>query len=528
MPDIFLSKTQLLAVGFLERCVRDLEPLAVLTGDAGTGKTVALNTMLARSESTSTRIIRVNNFVAGPLSLHRVLASALGVADAGYLTAEALEPALRRALAEAGRSRPPVLAVDDAQSLLPETLRYLCLLAGLREAGRPLLRILLIGRPGFTIRQSMPRQFSLEALATDDARRLVLHRFALAGINVPDEAVHDIVRDGQGNLRKLDLLLGAATERARTAGRGRKASGRKASGRGQMAPGQMALGQMAPGQMAIGTPSSSSRNSRSARRSIAGRWPVVPALLVVGAAALAIAHHEGMFDGRDQTVVAAAMTPPAPVAADTPPPSAEAPASIPPVPVPAPVLASPSAPVPVASVPPPTADVPPAPVTAAVSPPATLAPPAAAPPSVMTPPVVASQPVAIPSATSLATTPATTPEATHFRVYNISACHQGICPRWSVTDLDQQQHFVAAFNPATLHLDRDMLRRLREGSLDLVVSGSVAQGRDGRTLSADALDEVVAHHGRIRSSSSPSEPVELAPPLRSPPPGFLPVLPPEH
>src|ERR1700712_4417982 len=89
MPEIFLSQTQLLAVDFLERCVHDMQPLAALTGAVGTGKTVALNTALARRESAGDRVIRVHNFVAGPLSLHRTLASSLGVVDAGELSAEA-------------------------------------------------------------------------------------------------------------------------------------------------------------------------------------------------------------------------------------------------------------------------------------------------------------------------------------------------------------------------------------------------------------------------------------------------------
>lgn len=541
-PDRFLSKTQLQAVEFLEGCLLDLEPLAALTGGAGSGKTVALNALLARQENAARRVIRVNNFVAGPLSLHRVLASSFGVMDAGDLSAEALEPVLRRALVEAGRSEPPVLAVDDAQSLLPETLRYLCLLAGLREAGRPLLRIVLAGRPGFALREAMPRQFTLEALTPHDARLLVLHGFEAAGVEAPDEAVQDIVRSGQGNLRKLDVLLAAGIEAARTEGRRRITTRR--------------------GQMRAEV-----QNARPARRSAGGRWLVVPALLVVGAAALAIAYHDGMFGGRDgKPVIAAATTPPAVIAATQPPllpavpatvnPPSTAPSKLASVPLPLPPPPTPAAnPAPTATTPAPASQAqlqvapvqaPPLQTQAAGSVPSPLMPLPVVPlASSQTPApdqTPASDQTPAPGQTPAAnqtTAPDQTPApdqaaasgqaTTRFRIYNISACHQGVCPRWSVTDLDQQQHFVAAFNPATLHLDRDVLQKLREGSIDLVVNGSIARGGpDGRTLTADTLQQVAPHHGRVHlPSSSGSEPVELAPSqLQSPPPGFLPVPPP--
>ena len=198
MPDVLLSRTQVQAVDFLERCAYELQPLAALVGAAGVGKTVALNAALARRGSTGDRVIRVRNFVAGPLSLHRVLASSLGVVEAAELSAEELEPVLRKALADAGQSEPPILAVDDAQSLLPETLRYLCLLGGLREAGRPLFRILLVGRPGFTLREPIPLQSTLESMGAQAASEIVEHGLATAGVTAVDEVIQDLVQHGRG------------------------------------------------------------------------------------------------------------------------------------------------------------------------------------------------------------------------------------------------------------------------------------------------------------------------------------------
>ncbi len=528
MPNILLAGTQLLAVDFLTRCMRDMEPLAALTGGAGTGKTTALNTALARQESAGDRVIRVNNFVAGPLSLHRVLAASIGVADAGGLSAEELEPVLRKALAGIGQAEPPILAVDDAQSLLPETLRYLSLLGNLREAGQPLFRILLVGRPGFTVRQSIPLHFTLEAMQPNAAREIVEHGLAAAGVMATADKVRDLVHGAQGNLRTLGSLVQAYIEEARRSGGGRRR-----------------MTAMPDAGLAAAT----RRKPRPARQRSFGAWLVVPALLVVGAAGAAIAYHDGAGVRHDDTPVAAVPGPrvaPTAVAPSEPPaappavtPSAalaSPPVSVsPPANVPSPPsgTVSPAAPTPAgpASLPPPTplasgdaggaavraptvptstqspAPVPPA---AAVVRPPSLASPQASPDQVAPPPGQASVQPSIP-----------VQQAAHFRVYNISSCHHGVCPRWSVTDLDQRSHFVAAFDLSALHLNRDITRRLREGIVDIIVDGSVTRaGPDGRTLVAETLQGVAPHHGLPRAS--PSEPVALVPPPpQSPPPGFL-------
>lgn len=544
MPDTFLANTQLQAVDFLERHIRELAPLVAVTGGAGMGKTVALNVALARRESSGDRVIRVNNFVAGPLSLHRLLAASLGIADAGELSAEELEPVLRKALAEIDQADPPVVAVDDAQSLLPETLRYLCLLAGLRDTGRPLFRILLVGRPGFTVRQPIPLQFTLEVLHPDGARALVEHGLAVAGVDAPVETVQQIVQQGQGNLRMLDSLLRTTIEQGRTRGRRRRPS---IGARVSMAP---------------------QRGSRPVRSRSLGAWLVVPALLVVGAAGAAIIYRDGTVEPQTGKAVStpaapATQTVPPSSAGTTPSPRTSPPAAVQAAPPPPLVVqAVPPSPTSVQAAPPPSRlPGPPAPVpdpvkvppmqasdtatappssrdgsspseasTPAPGPSASLKPStplSAAPSAPSSAPVVAAAPTPspanvapAPALQALASPPAQ--QATRFRVYNISACHHGVCPRWSVTDLDRRARFVAALDASALRLDRDTTQRLREGALDLIVSGSVTRGGpDGRILVAETLQTVSPHHVLPHPpSSEPAEPA--SPPVtQSPPPGFL-------
>ena len=536
VPDgSFLSQTQHRAVAFLERCVRDGEPLAALTGAPGSGKTVALNFVLAHCESGGDRIIRVNNFVAGPLSLHRVIASGLGIADAGDLSAEALEPALRKALAETGPAARPLLTVDDAQSLLPETLHYLCLLGGLRENGRPLLRILLVGRPGFSKRETVPLQFTLAAMAPDDARSVAEHAMAAAGVAASDSTIQEIVQVARGNWRSLDALCKGGIERILATAPRYPRTNEKLLER--------------PSPPRAGRP----RSGRPGSKRFGG-WMALPALILVVAAGAGIAYQVGILGGQprsDGSLAPARAVPQTRLAEALPkPPASPAmPAAVTPA-TPAPPVLAPSAPAtrartqpePAASAPPPTTDSaqpatpPPAALPRVLSPapyPSSVPAPAPATPAPATPapatpaPATPAPATPAPVASAIGSTPPPQPPAPalgRYRVYNISACHHGVCPRWSIFDITRGSSFVAAFDFSALGLDPETIRKLREGAIDLTVTGSLeSNGPAGRTLQADHLDKVTPHHRRHADTSSDAASVaDGAPPLtQSPPPRFL-------
>ena len=529
-----LSRTQIEAVGFLERCVRSGEPLAALTGSAGSGKTMVLNTALAHCGSAGDRIIRVNNFVAGPLSLHRVLASALGVGEAAELSAEALEPALRRALSEASKAAPPVLAVDDAQSLLPETLRYLSLLAGLRDNGRPLLRILLVGRPGFTVRHAMPVQFTLETMRGDDAREVAAKRLAAAGVTLADGAVQEIVQRAQGNWRKLDALLRTEIdnpERAQAEAAGRQKTGFQKAGfqkTGMRPPSSLPRERTAMAAVSDNEPGVRRPGSSAA-------WMIVlPGFLLAFAGGAVIAYQDGLLGSHH----APRHAPGTAIG------HAAAPARAPSRPMPAiqaPAMQAPAQPAPAQPAQPTTATPTPA-APKPATPPAPLAVPQQSSPVIAAP---GTQTPATPEATSKpapAPNRAVAPQAApmppraaapsgltgQFRVSNVSSCHHGVCPRWSVFDLDRNAGTVAAFDPSGLHLDPETLQRLREGSIDLTVSGTLTKGGpDGRRLHANHLDAITPHHPHRSAMAAPpttSEPVTSAPMAPAPIPS-APIMP---
>lgn len=514
-----LAPTQEAALAFIDACCRDMAPIAALSGAAGTGKSVVLASAAAMRERLGDRVIRISNFVAGPLSLHRVIAHALGVADAGELSVDELEPVLRRALDAIGRHEPPILAIDDAQSLLPETLRYLCLLAGLRDGGRPLFRILLVGRPGFTMRQPIPVQTTLEALAPDDARQMAERMLTARGIPANDEAVREIVQHAKGSLRKIDDLVTACAQELQRAGRKRLT---------------LDMVQVAAGARA---------QPRKARAVALRPWMLAPALIAVLVAGYGIVRHESAADGlagqaKSPPVPDTAASPAAPdqFAAAQPPVAVREPPASPPVTVPPPVDAG-ATPLPdrqaqaapdhgappaassgasgptviTETLPPPPSQpaggqavaqlpIPPppagqfftskAPARSAVppQPPASQAP-------VFRPPVVRS-----PSPSGLASTSPPI-DLSRYRLYNVGACHHGVCPRWAVLDLNRRSRSFAAFNPGGLGMPPATVQRLREGSLDLIVDGRINAGSYGPSMDAVRLVSVEPHHGRIQPSA---------------------------
>ena len=507
LPNSVLSRTQHDAVQFLEHCALGGEALAGLTGAAGSGKTVALNTALARVESAGQRVIRVNNFVAGPLSLHRVLAACLGITDASELSADALEPALRKALLEAGPAEPPVLAVDDAQSLLPETLRYLSLLAGLRENGRPLLRILLVGRPGFAARQAMSLQSTLELMSPADVRDVVAHTMQAAGVPMSGHAIEETVERARGNWRRLAMLLQTRLEET-PADWSRVVKADPARG---------------------GRPSAYRRGGTERGWRAQRAWAAVIILMIVGATAF-VAMRWDRFAGLQQQAQPAAgpikpttaASPPLAAATTSPatpairPPAAHLPAGqtiSPPDAAPdhqsiKPAQPTASAPAPQATVPPPAASPanpvqanPLSPDSASGDPIAAPAPEAPAPASA--PMAEASPPTAGSNAPTQPLPPAqpVPPAPKRFRIYNVSACHHGVCPRWAVLDLDDNARFTAAFDYSGLNLDKQTIQRLREGAIDLTVNGSIVRnGPNGRTIRATQLDGITPHRRRAANA----------------------------
>src|SRR4051812_16735766 len=126
-----LNAKQRACCGALGLALREGYVFAALTGPAGSGKTLVLETVLADLRDGSLRCIRI----AEPDKVPAQLAS--HIEQVAYAEASKSENAGRHV----------VLAVDDAHLASDELLHCLTRIAGMREPGRRIPQLLVVGRP---------------------------------------------------------------------------------------------------------------------------------------------------------------------------------------------------------------------------------------------------------------------------------------------------------------------------------------------------------------------------------------------
>jgi type II secretory pathway predicted ATPase ExeA len=130
--DLFARQAHAEAIARISFCVSETA-LAVITGDVGAGKTVALRAAVAGLDPTRHQVIYIANPAFGTRGLYVSIVRALG-AQPRYLKAELMAQATDLLAAEAAeRHRVVVLAVDEAHLLQPDQLEEIRLLTLCRD-----------------------------------------------------------------------------------------------------------------------------------------------------------------------------------------------------------------------------------------------------------------------------------------------------------------------------------------------------------------------------------------------------------
>ena len=204
---------------------------AALIAPAGTGKTVALRVLVAGLPEARYQVRYVKVTGLSKRDLCREIAAVCGLTPTG------IYPALVRKLQDAFAQCAdtdglrPVLVLDEAHDLRPESLAMLRLLTNFDMdsrlvvavvlAGQPPLRTLL-GRPDqVAMAQRLSHYATLRLLSRDETRAYVEHRCAVAGATADpfdDDAYEALFDISHGNLRALDRLALKAVERAARSG----------------------------------------------------------------------------------------------------------------------------------------------------------------------------------------------------------------------------------------------------------------------------------------------------------------------
>jgi len=194
--------------------------LLVLTGEAGTGKTTILKQILdwLRQRGRSTAFIfhtRVE-----PIGLLRLILADFGVPGESKFKSDLIRTLHHWLLQRHAANDLPVLILDEAQALPPQTLDEIRLILNAETPQGKLLQIILSGQPGLEdklrllalgqLRQRIMSHSRLPALTEKETAAYISRRLAVAGCSdtsvFPQEVVQSIYAISRGIPRVVNLL----------------------------------------------------------------------------------------------------------------------------------------------------------------------------------------------------------------------------------------------------------------------------------------------------------------------------------
>jgi general secretion pathway protein A len=203
----------------------DARMSCALIAPAGTGKTALLRAVLARLPEARyrTRYVKVTDL--SKRDMCKEIAQAVGSAPAG--TYPALVRCLQNHFHETAHSEGlrPVLILDEAHDLRPDTLAMLRVLTNFEMDSKLVVSLVLAGQPRLRdllrrddladVAGRLAHYATLRLLSRDEIHRYVEHRCTIAGaVNPPfdQDAVDALYEIGRGNLRATDQLARKALE----------------------------------------------------------------------------------------------------------------------------------------------------------------------------------------------------------------------------------------------------------------------------------------------------------------------------
>jgi general secretion pathway protein A len=147
---LFLTPRHREALSNLQYGVCSAKSLTVLVGEAGTGKTTLLRTVLESEQCRHVRWVSLNNPVLTREDFVRTLAARFELGEQAAESKAAFLDGLERVLLERrARGEVTALVVDEAQSLSKDLLEEIRLLSNIETASDKLLLLILAGQPEF-------------------------------------------------------------------------------------------------------------------------------------------------------------------------------------------------------------------------------------------------------------------------------------------------------------------------------------------------------------------------------------------
>lgn len=189
----FASRAQQEALSTLLLALDDGAGFVKITGEVGTGKTLACRRLLAAlAQRADCDTVYVPNPCLSPRTLMFSIASELGLAVPPHADQHALLTLLNQALLErAAQGRKVFVLLDEAQAMPIDSLESLRLLSNLETEKRKLMQTVLFAQPELDAKLALPDlrqlttrivfQYRLDALTRDETERYLAHRLRVAG-----------------------------------------------------------------------------------------------------------------------------------------------------------------------------------------------------------------------------------------------------------------------------------------------------------------------------------------------------------
>jgi len=217
---LFLTPAHREALSGLIYAISGQGGLAVLSGDAGTGKTTLLRMLLDSMPRSLVEFSYLLMPTVSPADFLRLVLMDFGVADVPNDKPACIQKLQDFLVSRRAQGRIPVLVVDEAHKLDLHVLEELRLLTNFEDANGKLLQILLAGQDELDVmlkreelrqfKQRIAHRFSVVPLSNHEVGQYIRHRWVRAGATRADpfteEAVLQVALYSRGIPRVINTL----------------------------------------------------------------------------------------------------------------------------------------------------------------------------------------------------------------------------------------------------------------------------------------------------------------------------------